>query len=95
MKKTCIHALVIMLAALAAGFVMVSPDDAREFDSAYVRREALKECQEDVAAHRKLRVLDPSWLANESNNRRSRSPRAAAMTVSPTLFSISTCVLLC
>ena len=94
MRTRSLHTLIVALAALAAVFMVVSPDDLREYESAYVRQEVLRESAESIATHRDPHVVVGSTQFGSSSQHR-RAPRAAAMTASLALVCLSTCVLLC
>lgn len=93
MKRASLHTLVVMLVALAAVFVMASPEDLREYESAYVRQEGLKESAESIAAHRDPQAVDSGRFGDSIKNR--CSLHVPAMMAPLALVCLSTCVLLC
>jgi hypothetical protein len=93
MRRKFLRTLVVVVAACAAMFLSVSPDDLREFDAAYVQRETLKESAESLATHRDQQAVYFSRFAAESES--GYSPSSAPITPSPTLSAFSTCILRC
>ncbi len=93
MKRKPLRTLVVVLAAFAAMFLAFNHDDLREFDTAYVQREVLKESEESLLAQADGQaVYFPRFAATG----KSRSIAGSApIAPSPTLSAFSTCVLLC
>jgi len=91
MKRKFIPALVVVLAAFAV-FVYVCPDVLWD-DAAYTPNEMLKESSERLPTHRDRQAVYSSLFAASSKS--THSPSSEARTMSPSLVSLSTCVLLC
>jgi len=91
MKGKFIRALVVVLAAFAV-FGYVYPDDLWDH-AAYAPSEMLKESSEKHPTHRDRQVVYSSLFTASSKS--TYSPSSEARTTSPTLVSLSTCVLLC
>ncbi len=91
MKRKFIRALAVVLAAFAV-FVYVCPDDLGD-DAAYTPSEMLKESSERLSTHRDRHAVYSALFAGASKS--TYCPSSEARTMSPTLVSLSTCVLLC
>jgi hypothetical protein len=91
MKRKFIRVLVVVLAVLAI-LVFVYSDDLWD-DAAYTPSEMLKESLERLPTHRDRQAAYSSLFAASSKSTSSSS--FEARTISPTLVSLSTCVLLC
>ena len=91
MRRKFVQTLVVVLAAFAV-FVYVFPDDLWD-DAAYTESEMLKVSPEGLPTHRDQQAVYPSLLAASSKS--THSPSSEARTMSPTLVSLSTCVLRC
>lgn len=93
MKRKILRTLVVVLAAFAAMFLAFNHDDLREFDTAYIQREVLKESEESLLAQSDGQA---AYLPRFAATGKSRSiVRSAPITPSPRLSAFSTCVLLC
>jgi len=91
MKRKFIRALAVVLAAFAV-FVYVYPDDLWD-DAAYTPSEMLTESSERLSTHRDRHAVYSALFAAASKS--TSCPSSEARTMSPTLVSLSTCVLLC
>ena len=91
MRRQFVRRLVVFLAAFAV-FAFVYPDDLWE-DAAYTESEMLKGSSEGLPTHQDQQAVDSSLLAASSKS--TYSPSSEARATSPTLVSLSTCVLLC
>jgi len=89
MKRKFIPALVVVLTAFAV-LVYVCPDDLWD-DAAYTPNEMSKESSERLLTHRDRQAVYSSLLAASSKS--THSPSSEARTMSPTLVSLSTCLL--
>ena len=93
MRRKFLRTLVVVLTAFAAMFLVVSHDDLREFESAYIQREVLKESADSLLAQSDRKaVYFPRFAASGKSRFIARS---APITPSPILSAFSTCVLLC
>jgi hypothetical protein len=90
MKRKFIRILVVVLAAFAL-LAFVYPDNLSEDDSACTQSEMLQESPVTIPTPRDQQ--DSTLLAPSSKSTSSSSSEARA--ISPTLVSLSTCVLLC
>lgn len=93
MRKRFLRSLLVVLAAFGAMFLVVSPDEFRELDAAYIHTETLKEAAESVGGQRQQRAVYFSRLATPNRGRYSSRP--APLTPAPTLSAFSTCILRC
>jgi len=84
-------ALLVVLAAFGV-FVFLSSDDLSD-DAAYTPSEMLKESSERLSAPRERQAVYFSRFA--ASTKSTYSPSSEARPISPTLVSLSTCVLLC
>ena len=83
----------VVLASFGAVFLFVWPDDLWEYDTAYNGREILRESSKQLLHHRDQPVVYRSRFVALHNG--IHSARSGGRTVSPTLISLSTCVLRC
>jgi hypothetical protein len=93
MKSKFLRTLVVVLAAFAAMFLAMNHDDFREFDTAYIQREVLKESAGSLLAQSDREAVYVPCFASSSKSRYVET--SAPITPSPTLSAFSTCVLLC
>ncbi len=93
MKRKPLQTLVVVLAAFAAMFLAFNHDDLREFDTAYIQREVLKESENSLQSQSDRQAVYFSRFAATDKSR--SIARSAPITPSPTLSAFSTCVLLC
>jgi hypothetical protein len=90
-KRKFIRVFVVVLAGFAL-FVFAYPDDLWD-DAAYTPTEMLRESSERLPAHRDRQTVYSSLFA--ASTKSTYSPSSERRTMSPTLVSLSTCVLLC
>jgi hypothetical protein len=93
MRGKFLRTLVVVLAAFAAMFLAMNHDDLREFDTAYIQREGLKESTGSLLAQSDREAAYFPRIASSSKSR--YVERSAPVTPSPTLSAFSTCVLRC
>jgi hypothetical protein len=93
MKSRFLLTLIVILTTFGAVFVSVCFDDLNEYDAAYIQGEMLKESSESLSGHRDRQAI-PLPLVSAASNKNSHAT-AVAMTTSPTLVCLFSCVLLC
>jgi hypothetical protein len=93
MGQKFLRTFVVAIAAFAAVFLSVSPDDLKEYEAAYIREETSKESPESFSPRRDRRSVYTALLA--ASRKSAYRPDLAAMRMSPTLIALSTCILLC
>jgi hypothetical protein len=93
MRRKFLRSLVVVFAAFAAMFMAIHQDDLREFDTAYVQREVLRESRESLLAQSDRQAVYFPQFA--SSGKGGHIARSVPITPSPTLSAFSTCVLLC
>lgn len=93
MRTKSLRTLVVVFAAFAAMFMTIHHDDLREFDTAYIQREVLRESTESLLAQSDRQAVYFPRFASSGKSR--YIARSAPITPSPTLSAFSTCVLLC
>jgi hypothetical protein len=91
-KIKLLRTLIVALVASAALLLSLGHDEFREFDAAYIQQEMLKESAESVLAHRDQQ---PIYFTRSAVIESRYYPESAAITPSPTLLALSTCILRC
>jgi hypothetical protein len=81
----------VLLAAFAV-FAFVYPDDLWEYDAVYTQSDILRQSSAGLTTHPAQAVDSPQLAAGSKSV---FSPDSEARAMSPTLVSISTCVLIC
>jgi hypothetical protein len=92
MKGKFVRILVVVFAAFAL-FAFVYPDDLSEDDSACSQSEMLQQSPVTIPTPREQQAVNFGLLVPPSKS--TSSSNFEARTISPTLISLSTCVLLC
>jgi hypothetical protein len=92
MRRKFLRTLVMLFAAFAPMFVVVSQDELKEFDVAYIQREVLKESAESLATQRNQQTV---YFSPGVAIIRSRYSPSAAITPSRAFSAFSTCILRC
>lgn len=92
MRIRILRTFIVVFAAFGALLLSVGHDDLREFDTAYIQQEMLKESAESIAAQRDQQAV---YLAHSVAGESGALPVSAAIVLSPTLSALSTCILRC
>jgi hypothetical protein len=93
MRRQFLRTLTLFFATFAAMFVSFSYSDPSELDRPNIQGEILNKSAESVIAHRGEQVVYFSRFVNLSKGK--YSPNFVAVTPSPALAALATCVLLC
>jgi hypothetical protein len=92
MRIRVLRTFIVALAACAALLLSVGHDEFKEFDAAYIQQEMLKESAESLIAHRDQQAI---YFSRSAVIESRYSYASAAVTPSPTLTALSTCILRC
>ena len=93
MNIKMLRAFVLVLTAFVAVSLFVCFDDLNEFEGGYIQGEMLKESSESLTVPANRQTIGIAMAAISAQRR--YPPGSAAVTKSPALVCLSTCVLLC